>query len=902
MNKLLFTLFLLAIVCVSGYGQGVNRYLREADSSFNKQAYYSAYEYYSAALAFDSTLVRAWFKRGESARQINALDSAIASYEKTIALDSLGYPTSYLWMGMSRQQMGEVTGARTSLEHYLSLPDTLQTMSLRRLAQKTIQDLDYQMGPEQGKATNLGDSINSPYSDFGPHVYNGELYYSSLRFDRKGRLKRKEEPRKYSRVLVSDLTSPARIYQDTINAANDNTAYVSFTRDGTRMYYCKCEFVEQSNNLRCDIYTRERADESSPWGPGVKLDVNEEEYTNTQPALGRDSLGNKVLYFASNRSTVEGENDMNIWYGPVDAEGNVSEAFPMTKVNTSFDDVSPFYHEPSRRLFFSSKGRYPSLGDYDLYYTVHDKQQWKEPVHLPRPYNSRFADVHYWRNKESTRAIYSSTRIVPEAQRLDEETGACCHDLYETPLPPLDLYVYSFDQRDSTALDSVLVKLYGVEEDGTEELLEEQMAMFGNLTIFRVERYKEYRLYGSRTYYSDAEEMVNLLRVPDTLKQVRKNLYLRPRTINLTVIPVDTTTIIGNLPKDTVMVLDTMLVNNVSTIDTTFEVYVIQPDGSRAMLNRDSTKILLGSAQAWWYSGASTDATQVCLEHEINGSRDTSFYFTDIQLFDDYTLRATREGYFPRTVDLSFSRADVNQNTYDITIELPMEPIQSFNMFFDNDFPKYWYPEGYVNQDTTRANIKELVENYYDRKEEFRSNGLDSLSIIESFFTQEVVADLDDLGEFISTAKSYLDDGYRFVVYIRGFASPLGNPEYNRRLTNRRIVSIVNYFREYNGGELKPYIDGDRKGQLKIIREAKGEGDTGETSLDILNLIQQVPISKLERGSSSETVFSLRASIDRRVEVTDIKIYRDPVQNGECISVESSVKSSRGDKQNKKND
>lgn len=883
MNKLLFSLFLLITACASGYGQRMNQYLKKADTSFAQQAYYSAYQFYDAALAYDSTLVEAWFFRGESARQINALDSAIMSYQKTIGLDSLAYPEAYLWMGISQQQVGQLDEARTSLEQYLALPDTMQTLSYRRLADKTIEDLDFLMGPPVGKATNLGDSINSIFSDFGPHYYNGELYYSSLRFDPTGRARRKEEPRKYSRVMLTDQQSPARIYQDTINAKNENTAYLSFVDGGRRMYYCKCDFIEQSNDLRCDIYTRERADESSPWGAGQKLSINIEEATNTQPAVGLDSLGNEVLYFVTNRPG--GKGGLDIWYGPIEADGNVREAFPMTSLNTAFDEAGPFYHNLSQRLFFSTTGR-PSFGDFDLYYSIHDKGVWEEPQHLPPPYNSRYADVHYWRNQESTRAIYSSTRRVEGAQLLDENTGACCHDLYKTPIPPLDLYVRTFDERDSTTLDSVLIKLYGVREDGTEDLLEEQVTLFSNLAIFRVDRYKKYRLAGSRTYYSDDEERVRLLRVPDTVKQVREDLYLRPRTINLTVIPVDTTTIIGTLPKDTTYILDTMQVNNTLTVDTTMQIYAVHPDGSRVIVNRDSSKIQLDIAKGWWYSGASTDPTQMCLEHEINGVGDTSFYFTDIQLFEDYTLRVTREGYFPRTVDLRFTRASVNQNTYDITIELPMEPIESFNMFFDNDFPKYWYPSGYVSQDTTRANIKGLVENYYERKEDFRSNGLDSLPIIESFFTQEVLADLDDLETFIGTAKNYLDDGYRFTIVVRGFASPLGNPEYNRRLTNRRIVSIINFFREYNDGELVPYIDGAKKGQLQILREAKGEGDTGESNLDILNLIKPVSINQLERGSSSETVFSLRASIDRRVEVTDIKIYRDPEQNGECLSVE----------------
>lgn len=895
MNKLLLTLFLFLIVCVSGYGQRLKQYWEKADTSFDRGAYYSAYRYYDAVLQFDSTLVRAWFRRGESARQINALDSAIVSYRKTVSLAPLKYPAAYLWLGISQQQVGELKQARESLEQYLALPDTLVSRSYRRLAEKTIDDLNFSMGPPVGKATNLCDSINSIYSDFGPHVYNGKLYYSSLRFDPESKTKRKEEPRKYSRVLVADFQSPAQVYDDTINAADENTAYVSFTQDGTRMYYCKCSFIGQTNELQCDIYTRERADESSPWGPGLKLDINAEGATNTQPAIGLDSVGNRVLYFASDRDGGKGQ--MDIWYGPIEPDGNVREALPMAAINTPFDDAAPFYHEPSQRLFFSSRGHRASFGDFDLYYNIHDQGKWDDTLyHLPPPYNSRYADVHYWRDATSTRTIYSSTRIVEGAKLMDENSGACCHDLYETPIPPLELMVSTYDAKDSTQLDSVLLKLYGIRADGTEDLLEEQitastpLVFFRNRAVFGVDRYESYRVQGSRTYYFEDEAMVDLLRVPDTVRQVNVDLYLAPRTINLTVIPVDVITPLGNLSQDTLMVLDTTMVGNTMRMDTTYEFLAILPDSSRTPIKQNASDILLGAAQGWWYRGASMDVGQTCLEHEMNAPLDTSFYFTDIQLFEDYTLRITRNGYYPRTIDFRFTRDDVDRNTYDITIELEMEPLESYTMFFDNNLPRWS-----TTQDTTTADIKELIDNYYARKEAFVQMGLDSGSIVDVFFEEEIKTEMSDLETFVDTMETFLEDGYYFTIGIQGFASPLGSPEYNRRLTNRRIVSILNYFREYDGGRLKRYID---RAQLTFKRESKGEEESGQSRMAILDRIKDVSIERLEGGSFSETIFSLRASIDRKVDITDIKIYRDPAKNGECLSVEMP----EGDKQNKKND
>ncbi len=836
MNKLGLTIFLLIAVCTTGLGQRLDQFLRRADTSYTNKAYFAAYRYYDAALAYDSSLVRAHFFKAQSARFINALDSAILSYEQVIRRDTKKprtYPQAYLYKGISELQRNRLSEAEGSLEKYLALPDSVRQQSWDRLAAKNLQDLQLKMGPPIGEATNLGPTVNSPYSDVGPEIFGDRLYFTSLRFDIPD-TRRKDDRRLAARVLSTNRNERmAERITDTFNLQGVNTAFVEFDRTGNRVYYCECEFIQQSNDLRCDLFTRTRSNPEADWGPATKLGINAENYTSTQPAIGRDSLGNPVLYFASNRPGGAGE--LDIWYAALDTvTGQTTNPQPLRSINTEFDDVTPFYHETSQRLFFATKGL-PAFGDFDLYYTIRldDEQRWSEPKQMPPPFNSRFADLHYTRDEESTRSYYASTRPVPEAQLLDENSGACCHDIYETPIAPIDLIVQTWDAKDSLALDSVIVRLYEIHKNGTEEFLEEQFGSITNTFSFRVDRYKEYKVTGNRKYYTETAETIDLLKVPDSVTLIKEDLYLKPRTINLTVLTYDQTT--GEF---------------------------------------------LDSCRAFWYAGEPELGTLELLDEQLNGKGDSSFFFAGVELYEPYTLRVTRKGYFPISDGFYFDRSIVDQQTYEITVEVYLERLQSFNMFFDNDYPKFRYPDAPPDPDTTRANIAGLVDDYKQRENEFiQRAGRDTAEInnIRLFFSQLLDANMVDLEAFATRIIPYLQDGYTVTMTFRGYASPLGNSAYNERLTRRRIVSIINYLRdfEHQGVTLGDYIDGDNGGQIRWIRDPRGEDQVGQSLAAFRARIKQIDQATLE-SRSSEAVFSLSASIERRVEVTNIQIERNP--------------------------
>ena len=91
--------------------------------------------------------------------------------------------------------------------------------------------------------------------------------------------------------------------------------------------------------------------------------VNISGYTSTQPTIGRvDGLNKTILFFTSDRPGGVGKED--IWY--VEVNGN-SYGTPINAkdLNTIDAEATPFFHQNSQTLYFSSFGL-KGFGGYSI--------------------------------------------------------------------------------------------------------------------------------------------------------------------------------------------------------------------------------------------------------------------------------------------------------------------------------------------------------------------------------------------------------------------------------------------------------------------------------------------------------------------------------------------------------
>jgi hypothetical protein len=96
---------------------------------------------------------------------------------------------------------------------------------------------------------------------------------------------------------------------------------------------------------------------------------------------------------------------------------------------------------------------------------------------------------------------------------------------------------------------------------------------------------------------------------------------------------------------------------------------------------------------------------------------------------------------------------------------------------------------------------------------------------LESFFDDSLAACHSKVQQLLSFVEERLAQGQRITLSIEGYASSLHNSDYNRHLSQRRIVSLLNELKAYNGGALRRYIE---QKQL-IIKELPYGSSKAET-------------------------------------------------------------------------
>ncbi len=193
-----------------------------------------------------------------------------------------------------------------------------------------------------------------------------------------------------------------------------------------------------------------------------------------------------------------------------------------------------------------------------------------------------------------------------------------------------------------------------------------------------------------------------------------------------------------------------------------------------------------------------------------------------------------------------------------------LEPLTSWlplKLYFDND-----YPDPRSRKPTTSFGYDQLYNQYFEKLgnyiEGFSGNNKtineEAQSAIENFFSASLQYNFNRLETFSERLLASLNNGDTLELSIRGTASPLAESQYNVILSHRRINSLINYWKKWNNGLLTQYLESK---QLIIDADAAGE-----------NL---APSSVSDRvDDKANSVFNPAAALERRIELTDIKIKK----------------------------
>lgn len=374
--KLLFVTC-LALLAGTSWGQerSPNRkaqaaYERAADL-LRRQAEEEAIVSLQSAVGLDPAFASAHQQLGDLYRRQKRHDKAVPHYRRVIELAPSLTPLTYFGLGEGLLHTGDYTGALAALETYLQTPG-LPTDSKAR-TEKYIADCRFSIeasaNGQRIPVHNAGVAINS----------QADEYFPSLTADHKTIIfTRKTDNRENFYMSTRDSNMywlEAVLLEGEVNSELYNEGAHCISPDGKHLFFTGCNRPDGMGS--CDIYVSRR--EGDRWGRPHNLGapVNTRGW-EAQPSLSADG---RTLYFVSNRQGGQGGYDL--WYATLQAGGKWSEPRNLgPKINTPYDESSPYIHADSQTLYFASNG-WPGFGDKDIFKSRMDEHgNWQAPTNL----------------------------------------------------------------------------------------------------------------------------------------------------------------------------------------------------------------------------------------------------------------------------------------------------------------------------------------------------------------------------------------------------------------------------------------------------------------------------------------------------------------------------------------
>lgn len=311
----------------------------------------------------------------------------------------------------------------------------------------------------------LGPQINSLQTEIAPIPFAEDLlYFSSTRKNNKAFLYRSQKQQGHWSKAITAENLPI--------IPEKHLANGTFTPDAKRFYFTLCEENSEGSGLVsiCKIYVIKRTD--AGWSAPIAMRdyINEKGATTTHPFVIHQN-GVECLFFVSNRKG--GKGGMDIWMTTREINsGDIDFTYPFNlgkQINTSGDEVTPFYDTQASMLYFSSNGHI-SIGGWDVFQAKGANKKWEHPENMGMPINSSADDFYYTLKPSRKSGFLVSNRIAgPEKISTQHE------DIFEfgAALKQQNLFISGevIDKTSTADLQQVYLSLYEI-SNGKERLLQ----------------------------------------------------------------------------------------------------------------------------------------------------------------------------------------------------------------------------------------------------------------------------------------------------------------------------------------------------------------------------------------------------------------------------------------------
>ncbi len=478
----------------------------------------------------------------------------------------------------------------------------------------------------------------------------------------------------------------------------------------------------------------------------------------------------KVIYFASDR--LGGQGGMDIYKVEKGADGSWSKPVNMgPEINSKDNEDAPFIHPDQRTLFFTSDG-YNTMGGRDIFKSTFVNGHWTKPENMGYPVNTTADDNYFTLIADGTRGYFSSNRKGGQGEQ----------DIYFIDMPE--------DSR-NIPLTMLKGKILNAE---TGKPLKTKIYVIDNETDKKLD-----------FVYDPDPETGNYLVILPPAKDydiVIESEGFLPYTLNI------------NIPNQSYF-YELYQQINLKTIKQ-FDVVVgqqVQVKNAFYDTNQDIKTDLRKTHEAKLVQGGDVDVYDMMIDLMGSGDQEGIDYLVDlIQLknpIDAINFNekenskievATRTYYYDESDESKFEQKNVDGKTiFSLPTFVVMEEAKK-------------QKEVKKSAAYDKTLLTKFVKIYFDAGK----------SDLKAQYNAELDKMLDDL-------KKYEDLG----IEISGFASAEGSEEFNRDISNKRAITVLDYVN--HRGIVRRRIVAKGYGATKDQLQSKEEGRRVEVRVVDLN-------------------------------------------------------------------
>ena len=443
--KKLFLLIITASYISSTNAQGGYEYLKAADAYFLKNDYSSAAEYYEKYLGGAnskdtksgynpytvqasykktatplSTKEQAVYKLAECYRKLNYYTKAETFYKRTIDKSAGQFPLAKYYYGITLRAQEKYADAEKAQQSFLD--DYKQDDEYSAAAKKEILSLRFIQQQLFKKNLSLysvekaGSELNVEGATYAPNLLSGNsILFTSTKASTTAEKYNVHANRVYQATYTDGKASAVEL----LSLPQDKDVQQGVTAispNGNTLYITRWSMV--NGKKYASIYSSTKTE--GKWSSPVALStaVNASGYSAQQPFVMPDG---KHLLFASNMPG--GQGGFDLWIAAIDDTGNPQNVANLgNTINTSDDEVAPYYHGSAGVLVFSGNGRI-GMGGFDFFESKGKPGNWSTPVNMGYPVNSVKDDI-YFVSKATDKNLLSDVLLS------SDRSSACCLELF----------------------------------------------------------------------------------------------------------------------------------------------------------------------------------------------------------------------------------------------------------------------------------------------------------------------------------------------------------------------------------------------------------------------------------------------------------------------------------------